>query len=98
MHARVSFYQLSEGGDADQAISAFGDSAGAVEELEGEEGIMLLVDRSSGKAMSITFWDTEDHLNGSAERANQVRQTASSAAGVSIMGVENYEVALDRRK
>jgi heme-degrading monooxygenase HmoA len=97
MHARVSFYQLAEGGDADAAVKAFESSVSAVEELEGEQGVMLLIDRDSGKVITITFWDTEEHLRSSAERANTIRQQASSTAGLSIEAVENYQVAMERR-
>ncbi len=97
MHARVSFYQLAEGGDADAVVKAFESSVSAVEELEGEQGVMLLIDRDSGKAITITFWDTEEHVRSSAERANAIRQQASSTAGLSIEAVENYEVAMERR-
>ena len=98
MHARVSFYQLGEGGDPDAAVKGFEDSVAAVEELPGEQGAMLLVDRSTGKAITITFWDTEENLHGSAEQANQVRQQAASSGNLSILGVENYEVAMQRMR
>ncbi|MFN2490194.1 MAG: hypothetical protein ABR529_10755 [Actinomycetota bacterium] len=97
MHARVSFYQLAEGGDADAAVRGFESSVSDVEELEGEQGVMLLIDRDSGKAITVTFWDTEENLQSSAERANAIRQQASSAGGLSIRAVENYEVAMERR-
>lgn len=95
MHARVSFYQLGEGGDIQAAVKAFEDSVGVVQQMEGQQGLMLLVDRDGGKAITITFWDTEEHLRSSAEQASTVRQQASASAGLSIQGVENYEVAME---
>jgi heme-degrading monooxygenase HmoA len=94
MHARVSFYQLAAGGDADAAVKAFEDNVSGVEALEGEQGVMLLVDRDSGKAITVTFWDTEEHLQSSAERANQIRKGAATSGNLSIQGVEHYEVVM----
>ena len=95
MHARVSFYQLGEGVDADAAVKSFGDSAGVVEQMDGQRGLMLLIDRDSGKAITLTFWDTEEHLRSSAEQASQIRRQAADAGGLTIEGVENYEVAME---
>jgi heme-degrading monooxygenase HmoA len=95
MHARVSFYQLGEGGDAERAIKAFEDNAGVVQQMEGQQRVMLLVDRDTGKAITITFWDTEEHLRSSAEQANTIRQQVASTGGLSIRGVESYEVVMD---
>jgi heme-degrading monooxygenase HmoA len=92
MHARVSFYDV---GDADAAVKGFETAVDTVKEMEGNQGLMLLVDRGGGKAITITFWDTEERLRSTTERANTVRQQAADAAGASIRGVEQYEVALE---
>ncbi|HEX2235518.1 MAG TPA: hypothetical protein VHK89_04520 [Actinomycetota bacterium] len=98
MHARVSFYQLQEGADPEAGVKGFRDSIGTLEAMEGEQGVMLLVDRTTGKAITITLWDTEDNLHASAEQANKVREQASSSGQLSILGVENYEVAIEKRR
>jgi heme-degrading monooxygenase HmoA len=95
MHARVSFYRLGEGTDPDTAAKSFEKSAGAVQQLDGEQGLMLLIDRDGRKAITITFWDSEEHLRSSAEQANQIRQQAADSTGLTIDGVENYEVAME---
>ncbi len=96
MHARVSFYGLAPGADPEGAAKGFENSADAVQQMEGNQGLMLLVDREGGTALSLTFWDTEDHLRASAAQAGQLRQQAAEAAQVSIEDVKNFEVALDR--
>jgi hypothetical protein len=98
MHARVSFYQLAEGGDADAAVSGFDQSIDAVQQLAGNQGLMLLVDRDSGKAISLTLWDSEESLRSSSEQANTLRERAAGAGGLSIQGVEHYEVVRDMRR
>lgn len=97
MHARVSFYEVASGGDAAAAVKGFEDAMEPVRQMEGNQGVELLVDRNSGKAITITYWDTEDHLQSSAEQANKLRQEASDTGGLTIRGVESYEVALESR-
>jgi hypothetical protein len=58
---------------------------------------MLLVDRQSGKAMTITFWESEQARERSVEQANQLRDQAVSEAGLTVRSVENYEIAFDSR-
>jgi heme-degrading monooxygenase HmoA len=93
MHARVSFYE--QAGDVDAALQTFQTAVGAVQDLEGNQGATLLVDRNSAKAITITYWDTEEHLQASVEAANRLRQQAADASGLSIRSVEHYEVALE---
>jgi heme-degrading monooxygenase HmoA len=95
MHARVSFYQLAEGGDIEDAVSGFDGSIGTVQQMEGNQGLMLLVDRDSGKAITITLWDTEESLQSTSEQADSVRKQAADAGGLSIQEVEQYEVVRD---
>ncbi len=92
MHARVSFYDV---GDADMAVKGFESAVDTVKQMEGNQGLMLLVDRNSGKAITITFWDTEERVRATTEQADTVRQQAADAAGATIQGVEAYEVALE---
>jgi heme-degrading monooxygenase HmoA len=92
MHARVSFYDV---GDADAAVKGFESAVDKVKEMEGNQGLMLLIDRDGGKAITITLWDTEERLRSTTEQANTVRQQAADAAGASIREVEQYEVALE---
>jgi heme-degrading monooxygenase HmoA len=95
MHARVSFYAVASGGDAATAVKGFEDAMDPVLQMEGNQGATLLVDRDSGKAITITYWDTEEHLRSSAEQANKLRQEAADTGGLSIRGVESYEVAME---
>lgn len=92
MHARVSFYQLAEGGNAEAAVKGFDDSIETVQQMQGNQGLMLLLDRGSGKAISITLWDGEESLRSTSEQANAVRKQAADTGGLSIEGVETYEV------
>jgi heme-degrading monooxygenase HmoA len=98
MHARVSFYQLPAGRDVDAAVSGFDQSTDDVQQLDGHQGLMLLVDRDSGKAITLTLWDSEDTLRSSSEQANALRERAAGAGGLTIEAVEHYEVVRDMRR
>jgi heme-degrading monooxygenase HmoA len=67
----------------------------ALRQLSGCQGVIALVDRTSGKNLVITLWDTEDDLRASEEQANQLRrQAAESVDATAEPQVERYEVAL----
>jgi heme-degrading monooxygenase HmoA len=93
MHARVSFYDLSAE-QADAGIEGFQSVQESVQQMQGNQGGMLLVDREGGKAITITFWDSADDLQTSSEQATQLRQQVAQTAGLSIRSVESYEVAV----
>ena len=63
-------------------------------EITGWRGILTLVDRSSGKATTITFWDGPESLRGSEAKADELRTQAADAMGDTISSVDRYEVAL----
>ena len=64
------------------------------EEVTGWRGILTLVDRGSGKAKTITFWDSSESLRGSEAKADELRTQAADAMGDTIASVDRYEVAL----
>ena len=94
MHARVSFYELGQA-SRDDVVRGFESVRGVVEQMQGNQGAMLLVNPEGRKAMTITLWETEDALRATEQQANQSRQQAASSAGMTITGVEAYEVALE---
>ena len=75
----------------------------SLQEVEGFEGVYLLVDRQSGKVLTVTLWESEEALRASEEEANKLRGehrgrwdqvAAEEAAGPEGAGVEWYEVAI----
>ena len=67
----------------------------AVKKMAGFKGAYFLVDRKTGKAVSITLWDTEKSLNDSTKAADQLRAQASQTVAASKPPtVEIYEVAV----
>lgn len=93
MHARVSFYDASTE-NVDAGIEQFRGVQASVQQMQGNQGGMLLIDREGGKAITITFWDSADDLQATSEQADQLRQQVANTAGLSIRSVEGYEVAV----
>jgi hypothetical protein len=67
----------------------------AADAMTGWRGIVALVDRTNGRTKTITFWDGEESLKASEERANQLRTEAAEAMAERITGVDRYEVAVN---
>jgi heme-degrading monooxygenase HmoA len=93
MHARVSFYDMA-GASKEDAARGFEGARSAVEQMRGNQGAVFLVSSSGDKAISVTFWESEDALRESSQQADQAREQAASSAGMTIREVEPYEVAL----
>lgn len=91
MFARVSTYRA---GDADKLLGGFQSVSGQLEEMDGFSHAYFLVDRASGKGMSLTLWESEQALTASAARADELRRQGSEVGGGSIESVEQYEVGM----
>jgi heme-degrading monooxygenase HmoA len=91
MHARVSTYQ---GNDCDGLIEGFRSITDDLEQVDGFSHALFLVDRESGKAMSITVWENEDALNASVAKADELRRRGTQPSGTQIESVQHYEVPI----
>jgi heme-degrading monooxygenase HmoA len=93
MFARVSRFE-GRPENVDQSIQRVRDQVlPALRETEGGKGLIALVDRESGNLLGVTLWESEDAMQASEERADQIRQE-SLVEGERIAGVERYEVAV----
>lgn len=95
MWARVSTLQGSPE-RADEAIREVQERFVAAD-MPGRTGFLMLMDRTTGKAIGISFWESEDALRQSEGQADQIRQTTADASGAQVVSVERYEVAIDER-
>ena len=87
MHARLSTYD----GQADELSKGFAAQTGVLEQLDGFRAGYFGVSES-GKAFSLTVWETEEALNASAERTKQMRADATEPSGAEIRSVEHFEI------
>ena len=94
MHARVSSYQSPP----EQVTDAAVDNMNAnilprVLEMDGNRGAIFLLDRETGKTMTITLWDSEEAMRASEETGKQLRKDAAQTTSASIGNIERFEVA-----
>jgi heme-degrading monooxygenase HmoA len=68
----------------------------ALEGIEGFTGLSLLVDRSSGRCITTTAWQSEEAMHASAESVRPVRDRAAEIFGGSPQ-VEEWEIAVLHR-
>jgi heme-degrading monooxygenase HmoA len=80
---------------ADRAIDFYKDSV--VSSLEGLEGFCsasLLIERSSGRAVSSTTFDSRDAMERNRDQANELRNTRTRELGADVLDVGEFELAL----
>ena len=94
MFARVTTLQASPDQVDAATRSTREEVLPAARQLEGFRGLITLTDRSTGKAMAVTLWETEDAMKASEEAANRLRSQAASAMQGQVIGVERYEVTV----
>jgi heme-degrading monooxygenase HmoA len=95
MHARIGRVSLS-GDKADDVVNHVRSNVvPRLEEADGFKGFTLLVDRSGGEALGISFWESEDAMRASEDISAQARSGAAEAGSGSDEGRSNYEVAID---
>ena len=96
MHARVSTYQGPPNVTQEQVDEADRydreNVLPAARQMEGFKGAIALLDRQSGKALSVTLWESEQAMRASEEDANRLRQESAEAANETVENVERYEV------
>jgi exopolysaccharide biosynthesis protein len=91
MHARVATFDLGDGLDETiNRIRSEVESGIRPPGLEDAKGVMVLVDRSSGKSIGITLFADEEAL----KRGDEALNAMSPTGGGSRTGLEFYEVAV----
>ncbi len=97
MHVRVAIGPFQPG-KIDQGVSIYGDSvAPATKQLKGCQGATFLVDRSTGKGMSLTFWETEADMAAGEASGHYREQVAKMVPTLAAPpATEHYEVAVQK--
>jgi len=90
MHARVSTYRSD---DPEGLIGGFKNVSSDLEQVDGFSHAYFLIDKDSGKALSITIWESEDALLASKSKADELRKRGTEASGTSIDSVDHYEIS-----
>ena len=76
----------------DEVIAQVRDTAVARFEGESHRGFRLLVDRPNGRALEVSYWETEEGA-----RADASARTARVAVvpGATVLRTEHYELAIE---
>jgi heme-degrading monooxygenase HmoA len=96
MHARVTTVHMDPE-RVDQAVSELEErDLPLFSQLDGFRGFTLVVDRSSGRAIGTSYWDSEEHMRSSEQAvADSRRRTADTGGASAEPQVETFEVAVD---
>src|SRR5436190_23169006 len=95
MHARIGRVSFSPD-KADEATNHVRQNVvPRLEEQDGFKGFTLLIDRSNGEGVGISFWESEEALRATDSLADEVRGGVAESVEGSDQGKINYEVALD---
>jgi heme-degrading monooxygenase HmoA len=95
MHARTGRVSFSPQ-KADELVSRVRDTiVPRYEQSDGFKGFTLLLDRSRGEGLGISFWESEDALRASDSLGDEARRGAAEAGGGEDQGAERLEVAID---
>jgi heme-degrading monooxygenase HmoA len=65
------------------------------EQSDGFKGFTLLLDRSGGVGVGISFWESEDAMQATDGLGDQARQGAAEAGSGDDKGMQHFEVAID---
>ena len=93
MFARTSTWSGSP-----EALQLWSDHAastvkGFVQGLPGNAGVVFLIDRAGGTALTLTLWETESAAAATDPFAEQSRATTVAATGAQLVAQGRYEVA-----
>jgi heme-degrading monooxygenase HmoA len=96
MHARVTTIEM-EPARIDDAVKQLEENdMPTFEGIDGYRGFTLFADRSSGKVIGVSYWDSEARMQASEEAVKDARQRAADTGGAAgEPQVERYEVAVD---
>ena len=93
MYARVSAYEGRYPQDYDAGLHALRTEVlPQLQGLPGYRGAVSLVDRATGRSLSITYWIDEQALVASRSTVEAIRERAAATSGSRILEVTEYEV------
>ena len=70
----------------------------ALEEFDGFVGLSMLVDRSSGRCITTSAWESEEAMRASADGAQELRDRAVQVIGGLRPDIDHWEIAVLHRE
>ena len=99
MWVRMSTFQGSPGqsdDEVEQQVRILSEKIiPTARQMDGYQGVLSVGDRSTGKSMALTFWESEEAMRASEEAADKLRQQAADDVQEEIAGVERFEVYIN---
>jgi len=96
VHARVSTLQIDPGRIDDVVGQLEERDVPSFQELDGFRGFTLFANRSDGKVITTSYWDSMEQMDAAEESVKDARRRAAETGGAtSEPQVERFEVALD---
>jgi heme-degrading monooxygenase HmoA len=92
MFARVTAYHADE--DSQKLMQAFQETIGPLQVVEGFSHAYFLVDPETGRAVSMTIWESEAAMAASEPGGAERRQRRSEISGASVDAIDHFEVGL----
>jgi hypothetical protein len=74
---------------ADHAVNQV---MGFVKGLPGHAGVVFLIDREGGMALTLTLWESAEHASATDRFAEQSRAATVAATGAELVARGSYEV------
>jgi len=94
MVTRVSTY-AGAADRLDDFVRGLEQNMWALRETGGFAGAYMLVDRETGDAITLTFWDSREAEGETAEQASRWRQEAARSTEHAVESVAIFEVAVE---
>lgn len=92
MYARVSRYEVPMD-KIEEDVRGVQETQQKVSQMPGSQGLLYLVDRQSGRTMSVTLWEDERAMWESEEASSRLRDETTAANSGKVISIERYEVA-----
>jgi heme-degrading monooxygenase HmoA len=95
MHARMGRVSFSPDKADDVSGHVRDNVVPKYEDAEGFKGFALLLDRSGGEGVGISFWESEEAMRATDDIGDQAREGAAEAGSGSDEGRQYFEVVID---
>jgi heme-degrading monooxygenase HmoA len=95
MHARMGRITFSPDKADDVTRHVQENVVPSYERTDGFKGFTMLLDRSGGQGVGISFWESEDAMRATDSIGDQARQGAAEAGDGSDQGRQYFEVPID---
>ena len=94
MHARIAAFESGDISRYDELVQLIRDRVSAGSEIPGALGLFMLVDRSAGKALGISLFESEDAIRAAEPEFERMGNEVPEELRGKRVSVETFEVAL----